>query len=260
MEITTDTLSEAHEAACDAILDQHKDISILTHPDKEEYTLEFEGADCGDGILVLRILHPLREDGVSKGCPFQEGFTRAYEKQFLTITPKRADGKHPTYTYYNRMKDYPYMDIGGTWIGDGDGMGYDQITGVVAKLAERTDSRRGVMVTWNPLLDTESIEPPCMDMLQAIIRSGKLHLRVVFRSQDMLLGLPENLVGISVLHNHLTHEINRVGGHDITVGEITVVSLTPHIYNKRDSNHLNMMRHEIHRKKTLGLWHPQISQ
>lgn len=280
MEIFTDTLSEAHEAAFDAIVQQHKEIDIQTHVDKKEFTLEYTGAEGHDACIILHISHPEQEPLVSAGSPFGAGFTKAYEKQFLTLTPPRLDGNHAVYTYWNRSEDFPITPpsepllsrirrvlknhILGTsheypkMLGDGRGDGFKQITEVIKKLAGDPNNRRGVIVTWNPLLDARSIEPPCMDFIQIVIRNGKVHIRVLFRSQDIGLGLPENLVGVKALLVYITNEINKLSKVTYEVGEITLISLIPHIYKKRDANYFDQMIDHINKKKANGLWNPII--
>lgn len=280
MEIITNTLAEAHEAAFDAILQQHKEIDIQTHVDKKEFTLEFEGPNHTDGCITLHILHPLQEPLVSSGAPFGAGFTAAYEKQFLTLSPPRPDGNHATYTYWNRSEDHPTLNHPEPtlqkvirllknhllctqeeypkFLGDGRGDGFKQITKLIEKLAADPNSRRGVVITWNPLLDATSLEPPCMDFIQVVIRNNRVHIRVVFRSQDIGLGLPENLVGVKALLVHITDEINKISHVQYQVGEVTLVSLIPHIYKKRDANYFDQMAAEISRKKSSGLWCPVI--
>jgi thymidylate synthase (methanogen type) len=271
MEIITNTLSEAHEAACAVIIDQHREIDIQTHTDKQEFTLEFNARPGEDDFLVLRILHPQQEPLVSAGTKYGPGFTAAYKKQFLTLSPPRADGNHATYTYWNRLADYPMMrpvDIctgpneeshtGYLQYGDGRGGGFNQATALIDKLAADRNSRRGVRVIWYPEFDSSSTEPPCMDMVQIVVRDNTAHIRVVFRSQDMLMGLPENLVGVTALLEYIAYGIQKKCGIGISVGCVTLVSLIPHIYKKRDTSDFDLMRKEIHRKKSLGLWHPII--
>jgi thymidylate synthase len=257
VEIIAETLSEAHEAAFDVILDCHKEINIQTHIDKKEFTLEFEGVNGGDDFITMRILHPLQEPQVSEGSRFGPLFTQAYKKQFLTLTPPREDGKEATYTYWNRMEDFRILGctfgpLGKVETivtrGGGRGDGYKQVSKLITKLAADPNSRRGVIVTWDPELDAESREPPCMDMLQFVVRNGKLNGRLVFRSQDVLLGLPENLVGGTALLEYIA---NALG---LPVGQLTIVSLIPHIYKKRDGDDFDKMRAHIFKKKTLGQW------
>jgi thymidylate synthase len=272
MEIITTTLSEAHEAAVDAVLSTSKAIEIQTHADKAEKTIEFEAEDGSDEIIVIKVLKPLQEPQVSAGAMFQKGFTEAYKKQFLTLTPPRKDGKHATYTYWNRLADYPHykrpMSDGvdpyrdPTWLGGGDGRGFDQVSEVVKKLAADPNSRRGVMVTWNPLLDSPSQEPPCMNWIQFVIRNNKVNMRCVFRSQDILSGLGENLVGCAAMLEYVAKEITaiwfRPGAFKFEVGSLILISTIPHIYHIRDSHELQKMKQEIHRKKIFGLWNPIV--
>jgi len=266
MEIIADTLSEAHEAAIDAILSRHKEIYIQTHVDKKEFTLEFEDAEGNPDEIKIKVRHPFAEPQLSLGSAFSKRpqFTREYKKQFLTLSPHREDGNHAVYTYWNRLEDHPFSiydrSTGKTmWGGDGNGNGFKQITELVTKLAADPNSRRGVMITWNPILDARSTEPPCMNWLQVVIRNGKAHLRVLFRSQDMLLGLPENLVGGSALFEYIVEELNKAG-LKCTAGIFTLISTIPHIYKKRDSDDLDNMKVEINRKKVFGLWKVQMSE
>jgi thymidylate synthase (methanogen type) len=279
MEIYTNTLSEAHEATIDAILSRHKEIDIQTHIDKKEFTLEFEDEFGNPDEIKLKIKHPLQEPQISAGSSFGPEFTKAYKKQFLTISPIRADGNHATYTYWNRMEDFPFPSNKESFMkcilriiknnilninlqyslicGDGRGDGFKQVTELVKKLVLDPNSRRGIMITWNPLLDSASREPPCMNWLQVVIRNGIVYLRVVYRSQDALLGLPENLVGCAAFLEYITNEIVKKG-LCVVPGTLTLISTIPHIYKKRDSNDLDKMIAHIQSQKKNGLWKPRI--
>jgi thymidylate synthase len=270
MYATVKNLADAHELACAIIMDTHREISIQTHIDKAEFTIEYPAP------MYITITDPLSEPQVSPGVLFKEKLAEGYKKQFLTLTPPRVDGKHATYTYFNRLKDYPVIDSGdcpstcipneddcrfcfaqSSMKGDGDGRGFDQITILVNKLVYDANSRRGIMVTWNPLLDAESIEPPCMDLVQVIIRDGKIMFRVVFRSQDMLSGLGENLIGCSALHQNIREQINNhpdYKGKPLETGPLTLISLIPHIYKKRDSTEFGLMRTRIYNRQMAGNW------
>ncbi len=190
---------------------------------------------------------------MSAGCPFGVGFTAAYKKQFLTLTPPREDGRQATYTYWNRHEDYP-QEINQKMWGNGDGQGLKQITALIYKLAGDPNSRRALSVTWCPMIDMYAVDPPCMIFIQIVIRNGKVNIRTLFRSQDILLGLCENLVGVSALLEYITNEINRVAGTSYEVGTLILVTIIPHIYHKRDQNYLDIMKAEINRKKMFGLW------
>ncbi len=274
MEIIADTLSEAHEGAVDAVLNTSKAIEIQTHLDKSEKTIEFEAEDGSDEIITIKVLHPLMEPQVSSGTFFGEKFTEAYKKQFLTLTPPRADGKHATYTYWNRLEDFPVIEDGidhngdfySYLIGNGDGGGVKQISGIIQKLYNDPNSRRGVAVTWSPELDSESTEPPCMDLVQFVIRNGQVNMRCVFRSQDILSGLGENLVGCAAMLEYVTNEINdalEICDPDETpitygVGSLILISIIAHIYHRRDAHELQKMKEKINEKKMLKQWKVKI--
>ena len=276
MQIRANTLSEAHEGAIDAVLECHKKQAIQTHADKEEQTIEFEDDDGSDDIMVLKIAQPLAGPQVSQGAMFKEGFTEAYKKQFLTLTPPRADGKHATYTYWNRLEDHPFFAMESTEQGEfyeklhgnGKGNGIKQVSDLIKKLAADTRSRRAVMVTWNPIFDTDSLEPPCMNWIQIVIRNRKVNMRVLFRSQDILSGLGENLIGCAALLKHVTEGINiEIDGqtpliteNKYEIGSLTLISTIPHIYQIRDAHELDKMKKEIQRKKVFGLWKVQVAR
>lgn len=273
MQIRARTLAEAHEGAIDAVLESHKKQAIQTHADKVEQTIEFEDEDGSDDIIVIKVSNPQAEPQVSAGALFKEKFTNAYKKQFLTLTPPRADGKQATYTYFNRLEDWPYFDldeepydaggeVGLKCRGDGQGDGLTQITDLIKKLATDSRTRRAVAVTWNPTFDTDSQEPPCMNWIQFVIRNKKVNMRVIFRSQDILSGLGENLVGCAALQKYVTDGVNKyIKESDLTTfdgvyepGSLILISTIPHIYHIRDAFELEKMKNEINRKKTFKLW------
>jgi len=123
------------------------------------------------------------------------------------------------YTYYGRLCDYDFPEC------------YDhvnQIKNIVDKLKKSPNSRRAVAVTWQPWVDINSSDPPCMDLLKFSIRDGKLNLRVVFRSHDLLKGWPGNVCALSRMMSNIAFELN------VSVGYLEVVSFDGHIYGKGD--------------------------
>lgn len=67
----------------------------------------------------------------------------------------------------------------------------DQLKNVYEELKARPNSRRAVIVLWSPADDgtfPESLDYPCNDMIQFIIRGGKLHMIVTQRSADGIWG------------------------------------------------------------------------
>jgi thymidylate synthase len=99
-----------------------------------------------------------------------------------------------------------------------------------------------------------------MDMLQFVIRGGKVHGRIIFRSQDMLLGLPENMVGCAALLKYVVDGINAIADFVVEPGQLTLVSLIPHIYKTRDGKEFDMMRAHIHALKRFGKWKVKVTE
>jgi thymidylate synthase len=271
MKLIAQTCGDAHEACFDVILNSHSELDIQTHIDKKEFTLEYLSEEEGDDFLHIKILNPEQEPQVSAGSMFDRKKVGAYKTQFTTLTPPRADGNGAVYTYWNRAADYPFPkaefnDIGDRdlWSGDGRGDGLDQVDILIEKLASDFNNRRGVIVTWNPLLDATSREPPCMDMIQFVIRNGRLHMRVIFRSQDMLSAAGANFVGATAFFRLVLEGINgvvsRTSPCGISMGTLTIISLIPHIYKKRDGDEFDLMRKHIFNKKTLGQWKAEIKE
>jgi thymidylate synthase (methanogen type) len=270
MKIVAQTCGDAHEAACDVIIESHREIDIQTHVDKKEFTLEFRNAPGKDDFLTIVVEHPLQEPQVSAGSPYGPGYTGAYKKQFLTLTPTGPDA--PVYTYWNRLEDHPYPirvvqsgDCGDcvevALLGNGNGDGFPQVSKLIEKLAADPNSRRGVMVTWAPLIDALNPEPPCMNWVQFVIRDRVMHMRVIFRSQDMLLGLPENLVGCTALFEYVLNGVNRnIVDPRCTMGNLTLVSFIPHIYKRRDQNYFDKMRSHIYAKKMNRQWNVRVTE
>lgn len=268
MKLIVEDLGQAHEAMFDAILETHREITIQTHEKKKEFTLEYRATPGQDDFLTVEVLYPQNQPQISPGASYGELLADAYRKQFLTLSPPNG-GKEATYTYYNRLADFPReeylthgrgdssMDIRNferKFVGDGDGRGYNQIQELIKKLAGDNNSRRGVMVTWNPMLDAASGEPPCMDMIQCVMRDRFLFMRIIFRSQDWLSAGGENLIGCSALQQYIVNGINRISNNCCVCGSMTIISLIPHIYSKRDGSEFDKMRKHISGKKALRQW------
>lgn len=103
----------------------------------------------------------------------------------------------------------------------------DQIPLVVHELRKNPDSRRAVLQIWdhNRDLNVNSKDIPCNDLIFLKVREGRLHLRVMCRSNDMLWGAyGANTVQFSMLQEFIA---NLLG---IPVGEMVQYSDSFHVY------------------------------
>ncbi len=108
--------------------------------------------------------------------------------------------------------------------------GRDQITGLIQLLKTDPTSRHGVILMWDPSDDglangTPKKNVPCPYTFTVQIIGGKLHLHLVIRSNDMMLGNPHDTAGFAFLAHLLADKLN------VGVGYLTVSISNAHIYD-----------------------------
>jgi len=113
---------------------------------------------------------------------------------------------------------------------DGRDVHIDQIDYIVRKLTAAKNSRRAIAVTWNPAVDENLDDCPCLQIVQCLIRDGKLQMKAVFRSNDILSAAGANIYALVHLQKTIA---GRLG---IPCGRYTHIALVPHIYYLRDIN------------------------
>jgi thymidylate synthase len=247
--LNVNTLAEAHEGVVRAIL--LEDANELETEDKE---LTFEYPEP----LSVRIETPWKEPKVSDVCKFGIHFQEQYQECMHTITPRKNDGKDATYTYGSRFRDYPIKVIGKEmhmiWAGDGRGNGLDQIEWVIKKLYQNPETRRATIHTWQPELDCDSGEPPCLQFVQFLLRDGRLNLFAIFRSNDMLSAYGMNIIALHNLQEYVRLKLNMICDDrsnlawthgPVACGTMETVSVSAHIYFKRDWEELKLFRQKL---------------
>lgn len=133
------------------------------------------------------------------------------------------------YTYYQRLREYDVVLDGAT---------IDQIYTIIDKLHNFKLSRRAVAVTWQPWIDLESKDPPCLDILKFSIKYNKLCLSVVFRSHDLIKGWINNVYALIYLMQYVSMIL------DIDVGYLEVISFDPHVYMS-DIDRVMMLKENV---------------
>ncbi len=89
----------------------------------------------------------------------------------------------------------------------------DQVESLIKMLQDEPSSRQGVVLTWDP--DTDGLSSkkkkntPCVPVWIANIVNNELNLHVIFRSQDVMLGLPHDVAGFALLQHILAQKLNR---------------------------------------------------
>ena len=108
--------------------------------------------------------------------------------------------------------------------------GRDQIGGLVELLQKDPTSRHGVILMWDPADDglangTAKKNVPCPYTFTVQIIGGKLHLHLVIRSNDMMLGNPHDVAGFALLAYMLAQKL------EVEVGFLTTSISNAHIYD-----------------------------
>src|SRR5664280_2203627 len=128
-----------------------------------------------------------------------------YSEQFLS-----SDKQGFIYTYGNRLRAHFN--------------GIDQIQEAIERLNNFKESRRAISVTWDPTVDTQNDEVPCMMLVDFKIRDGKLHTTGLWRSHDIYGAWFPNAVGLSNLAKYVAGEVGS------EIGTLTIHSISAHIY------------------------------
>lgn len=108
----------------------------------------------------------------------------------------------------------------------------DQITEVVKSLKANPDSRRHLVVAFNPGELDKMALPPCHAFFQFYVAKNKLSCQMYQRSADIFLGVPFNIAGYALL----TQMMAQVCGYEL--GEFVHTLGDAHLYR----NHLDQSR------------------
>lgn len=238
--ITGNTIGETHDRIIAALIIEGCNNELQT--EDNEYTWEYPSQ------VIAHVRYPSLEPFKSDASPFSRPYIDEYRLQMRSLTPPRADGKGFTYTYGNRILDYPTIRSDGTIQGDGRGQGINQLfISVIDRLVKQPSSRRAVVVTWCPALDIGEGDPPCIDVIQFMLRDEIVSLTAYIRSNDMLLAWPNNVYGLSGILDSVTSAIDAAtdGQKNPISGSITTISTSAHIYPVRDANYLRRQQEHL---------------
>ncbi len=135
-------------------------------------------------------------------------------EQLDAYYPQLLTGERPAniaYTYGERLFDFN---------------GRDQIAAMVEELRETRYSRRAVAGLWDPARDARSADPPCLNLIQARARDGKLYLTAYFRSHDVFRAWPMNAFALRRLQGEIAAQV----GANCMLGDLVIISQSAHIY------------------------------
>ena len=119
-----------------------------------------------------------------------------------------------------------------------DGREIDQIRQVVQQIAAKPDSRRHLVVAWNPADVDAMALPPCHALFQFYVAEGRLSCQMYQRSADVFLGVPFNIASYALL----TLMVAQVTS--LQPGEFVLTLGDAHLY----LNHLEQAREQLSRE------------
>ena len=277
------TIGEAHEEVVRIIAERCQGDTRMT--EDGEVTYDPEEPVC------IHIESPFSAPMKSSASLFGDRFSEQYQTSLYTITRRKNDGTDATYTYGNRLRDYPvasltleksgrsmvkgvldslmkrcgYLPAGsaGTieYTGDGNLGGIDQIrTSIIDRLIDNPSSRRAVAITWSPVLDITRDEPPCLQIVQCLIDKGDhLNLVCLFRSNDMLSAWGQNAFGLAHMQKFILEEINEARTKrslsPLTQGWLETISVSAHMYITRDQLELMKFFQKEQAKESFKSFH-----
>lgn len=171
--------------------------------------------------------------------PYKKDDVDRYIKGFLNAS--RGD---EAYTYGERLKAYPLIGYEKAFLHHVDDMGefrstlkktisgkkLNQQQLLAEKLKSFPENKGAIAVLWEPTIDNfglrEVWRTPCLVLVQAMIRDGRLFLTAYFRSNDMYGGWPLNIFGLRAFQKELTAMIDQ----KLKLGPLTTISHSAHIY------------------------------
>ena len=112
-----------------------------------------------------------------------------------------------------------------------DGRTVDQISNVISQIKNNPDSRRHLVIAFNPGDVDKMALPPCHAFFQFYVADGRLSCQLYQRSADIFLGVPFNIASYALL----THMVAQVC--DLKVGDFVHTLGDAHIYN----NHMQQV-------------------
>lgn len=119
-----------------------------------------------------------------------------------------------------------------------DGKSVDQISNVITQIKNNPDSRRLMVVAYNPAYVDQMALPPCHSLFQFYVANGKLSCQLYQRSADTFLGVPFNIASYALLTHMVAQQCDLEPGDFIWTGGDT------HLY----SNHLEQARLQLSRE------------
>lgn len=186
--------------------------------------------------MTFIVYNPLKDNMISKLSFCDPTSLEQYRQEMLDgILDFEIDKENWVYTYHNRMAAYP--------IRTNHKIDYaNQIQFVIDELRRNPYSRRAIIDIRDNSQDMYSDDPACLQNIQFLIRDNKLHMKVLFRSNDACKAAFMNAFALIMLQKYISDELG------IEVGTYTHRANSFHCY-ERDFEMLNGYCNRIENSK-----------
>ena len=200
-----------------------------------------------DAPALIVVEEPLAEPRVHlKGCVAGLRGLKEYVKEVLEGVNDWRIGRDWHYTYHERIFSY----LPPVFRNDEEEVRrLDQIEYVVRKLRKAPESRRAIVVIWQPWKDEMTDYPPCLVYLWFRVMDDLLELHVHMRSNDALKAAFMNMYAYIELQRLVA---DRLG---YGVGRYVHFADSYHIY-ERDWKWAEKFVEQIERQETPRYWLP----
>jgi thymidylate synthase len=193
--VTADTLPNAYHAALLALHDKH-DVSAA--PDYNTRQKE--------ASLTFVVENPLAEPMISKFFIGDPKALEQYRQEMLDgILDFEVERGNWEYTYHLRMAN--------------------QFDWILDELRRNPDSRRAI-ISVRDEEDLKSGNPACLQSVHYLLRNGKLHCKVLFRSNDATKAAYMNAFALVCLQKRFADALN------VPVGSYTHRANSFHVYER----------------------------
>ena len=123
----------------------------------------------------------------------------------------------------------------------------DQVEDVIEQIKNNPDSRRMIVMAWNPPALPDQALPPCHAFFQFYVADGKLSCQLYQRSADMFLGVPFNIASYALLVHMIAQQT------DLEVGDFIWTGGDCHIYDNHQEQVKLQLSREAYPFPTLNL-------
>ncbi len=217
--VTGQTLPEAWEKAVLACWEQGE--AIRTEYDKPG---DPPSRDC---TMMWVVEDPFLEPRLHRAFPGGLEDLEVYRQEVVDgvhdhwIAPE--EGKW-TYTYHKRLFAYEI-----------EGRTIDQINSIIDRLSRTGHSRRAQAITWNPKLDIQTEDPPCLQRVWCRLLAGDddelvLNMNTHWRSRDAYKAAFMNAFALTDLQRRIAGKIAERSGRQVRVGRYADISDSFHVY------------------------------